>query len=158
MARTEQSALKIKNKPDFITTVDGDLFIQERFKGVKMFKVECGPTAFFDCDDTLVMWDIPEGHQEADRVTIKCRDFVEHLVPNTHNIDLLIKFAKRGHYVVVWSAGGSDWAEAVVKALKLEEYVEVVTAKPTYFIDDIADPSEWMGKRGYFDIDGNRCK
>jgi len=64
--------------------------------------------------------------------------------------------AARGHAIVVWSGGGADWAEAVVKALKLEEFVDVVTAKPTYYIDDIAGAREWIGKHGYFTLEGER--
>ena len=121
-----------------------------------MFKIPDGRLAAYDCDDTLVMWDIPEDFPEGDIVTVRCRDYSDRLAPNKYNIDLLKKFAKRGHYVVVWSQGGSDWAEAVVKALELEEYVQVVMSKPNYFIDDIGDPRKWMGKWGYFDINGER--
>lgn len=119
-----------------------------------MYKVTCGPTAFFDIDDTLVMWSIPENCKYT--VSITCRGFSELLAPNVHNIDLLKKMATRGHAIVVWSAGGSDWAEAVVKALKLEEYVDVITGKPSYYIDDIANPKEWIGKHGYFNYEGKK--
>lgn len=120
-----------------------------------MYKVPCGPTAYFDVDDTLVMWEIPEGFQE-DLVTVVCRDYAELLAPNKHNIKLLKKMAARGHSVIVWSAGGADWAEAVVKALELEDYVHVVTGKPTYWIDDLQNPKDVLGKHGYFDINGNK--
>ena len=120
-----------------------------------MHKVTCGPTAFFDVDDTLVMWSIPQ-QWNGDLVTVKCRDFADTLVPNPHNIKLLKKMAARGHAIVVWSGGGADWAEAVVKALGLEEFVDVVTGKPTYYIDDIAGSREWIGKHGYFTLDGKR--
>lgn len=120
-----------------------------------MHKVPCGPTAFFDCDDTLLMWSIPEGFKE-DLVTVHCRGFVELLAPNKHNISLLKKMAARGHAIIVWSGGGADWAEAVVKALELEAHVSVVTSKPQYYIDDIANPKEWIGKHGYFDMDGKK--
>lgn len=121
-------------------------------------KVPCGPTAFFDCDDTLLMWDTPEGvdFNGEEMVSVSCREHSDRLYPNRYNIELLVKMAKRGHSIVVWSGGGADWAEAVVKALKLEQYVHVVTGKPTYFIDDIAEPKKWIGKYGYFDINGKR--
>ena len=123
-----------------------------------MYKVPCGPTAYFDCDDTLIMWDIPEGMSLNDDklVTVSCRDYSDRLLPNKYNIELLVKMAKRGHGIVVWSAGGADWAEAVVKALGIEEYVNVVTGKPNYYIDDIKDPAKILGKYGYFDINGKR--
>jgi len=119
-------------------------------------KVTCGPTACFDVDDTLVMWEIPNGFEE-DLVTIQCRDYIELLAPNKYNINHLKKLAKRGHAIVVWSAGGSDWAEAVVKALELEDFVEVVMSKPHYLIDDMPSIKEAINaKLGYIDIDGNK--
>ena len=121
-----------------------------------MFKIPDGRIAYFDCDDTLVMWDIPEGFPTDDLVNVNCRHYSDALAPNKYNVDLLKKFASSGHYVVVWSQGGADWAEAVVKALGLEGYVQAVMSKPNYFIDDLGDPNKWMGKWGYFDIDGNR--
>ena len=120
-----------------------------------MYKVPCGPTAFFDCDDTLVMWSIPQDYK-GELVTVQCRNFSDTLVPNPHNILLLKKMAARGHSIVVWSGGGADWAEAVVKALELEDFVDVVTSKPQYYIDDIGNAKEWIGKWGYFDLDGKR--
>jgi len=122
------------------------------------YKVPSGPTAFFDCDDTLVMWDLPEDmNLNDDRlITVSCRGHNERLLPNEHNIDLLRKFARRGHAIVVWSGGGSDWCEAVVKALGLEEFVHVITGKPNYYIDDQADPRKWIGKHGIFTIDGQK--
>lgn len=119
------------------------------------YKVTCGPTAYFDCDDTLVMWAIPDGWQ-GEMVTVKCRDFADHLAVNKYNVTLLKKMAARGHAIVVWSGGGSDWAEAVVQALELEDFVEVVSGKPTYYIDDISNAREWIGKHGYFDLNGKR--
>tara|TARA_R110000868_G_C10973188_1_gene771516 strand:- start:56241 stop:56672 length:432 start_codon:yes stop_codon:yes gene_type:complete len=123
-------------------------------------KVKCGPTAYFDVDDTLVMWDMPEGidlQNDSQVVTVECRGRESYVYRNRYNIDLLIKMASRGHAIVVWSAGGADWAEAVVKALHLENIVDVVTGKATYYIDDLADPAKVLGKHGYFDINGKRA-
>lgn len=120
-----------------------------------MYKVTPGPTVYFDVDDTLVSWFIPKGF-EGKLVEVECRGHVNHLATNTHNVDLLKKMASRGHAIVVWSGGGADWAEAVVKALQLEEYVEVVMGKPTYYIDDRPNAKEWLGKHGFFTMDGKR--
>jgi hydroxymethylpyrimidine pyrophosphatase-like HAD family hydrolase len=118
------------------------------------FKVPCGPTAFFDVDDTLVMWNNIEGASASVKIT--CRGIDSYLTPNKYNIELLKKMSSRGHAIVVWSGGGSDWCEAVVKALELEQYVHVITGKPQYYIDDLANPKEWIGKHGYFTIDGKK--
>ena len=124
----------------------------------KPFKIPCGPTVYVDVDDTILMWSLPEGVEINDDrlVTVRCRDYTERLFPNIYNIDLLKKMATRGHAIVVWSAGGSDWAEAAVEALGLNSYVQAVSGKPQYYIDDIANPKEWIGKHGYFEIDGTR--
>lgn len=120
-----------------------------------MFRMPSGPTAFFDVDDTLVMWNLLED-EKYDQVIIKCRGQVTMATVNTHNLELLKKLYNRGHGVVVWSAGGADWAEAVVIALGIEKYVHVVSAKPTYYIDDCSDPSSILGKHSYFSVDGER--
>jgi len=120
-----------------------------------VYKVTCGPTVMVDCDDTLVTWAIPKGWN-GDTIDVECRNFHNVCVPNKHNINLLIKLASRGHSVIVWSGGGADWAESVVKALELEPFVEVVMGKPTYYIDDKHDPREWIGKHGFFTLDGKR--
>lgn len=120
-----------------------------------MFKVTPGPTVFFDCDDTLVMWNTPSKTIDASEfVRVTCRGQGNLLLPHKHNIQLLKQLSSRGHAIVVWSGGGADWAEAVVKALKLEDYVQVVTAKPSYYVDDLEDPKLWMGKHRYISLDG----
>jgi hydroxymethylpyrimidine pyrophosphatase-like HAD family hydrolase len=121
-------------------------------------KVPAGPTVMVDVDDTLLMWDLPEGVMLNDErlIDVGCRGYTERLMPNKHNIDLLKKLAARGHAIIVWSGGGADWAEAAVNALGLGKYVTVIMGKPTYYIDDIFNPKEWMGKHGYFTLDGER--
>lgn len=122
-----------------------------------MFKIPPGPVAYFDVDDTLLMWDMPKVSREDEIISVTCRGREQKRHINVFNLDLLIKMAQSGHAIVVWSAGGSDWAEAAVKALNIEQYVDVVTAKPTYYIDDVADPKKIIGKHGYFDINGKRA-
>ena len=105
-----------------------------------MYKVTPGPTVYFDCDDTLLMWNPPKIHSKDELIQVECRGKRSLSYPNYHNIELLKNLANRGHAIVVWSGGGADWAEAVVKALQIEDYVEVVTGKPQYYIDDIEFP------------------
>lgn len=121
-------------------------------------KIPCGPTVAFDVDDTLLMWDIPD-ELPADYKIIKvvCRGETQHRLVNHHNLGLLIKMAKSGHAIIVWSAGGSDWAEAAVKALGICDLVDTVSGKLTYYIDDLSDPAKVLGKHGYFDMNGKRA-
>jgi hypothetical protein len=48
----------------------------------------------------------------------------------------------QNHFICVWSQGGHDWCQAVVKALGLEEKVSLVMTKPKWMIDDLP-PSAW---------------
>lgn len=116
-----------------------------------------GPTAYVDIDDTLITWSRPdENTLEGDKVIITTRGISDVFVVNHYNIEYLKKLAIRGHAIVVWSAGGSCWAKAVVEALNLEKYVFAVLSKPTYFVDDIKNPIEFMGKHVFHDINGVR--
>lgn len=121
-----------------------------------MFKIPNGPTAYFDIDDTLIQWSYDGSERLDDYVTIECRGRADRYLINRYNLEHLIKLSNRGHGIVVWSAGGSDWAEAVVKGLGIEKYVDVVAPKPTYYIDDIKDPSGILGKYAFYDMSGKR--
>lgn len=119
------------------------------------FDVPSGPTVAFDVDDTLVLWNTPDG-MESDEIKIDNNGIISYRVPNKYNINLLKKFYESGHVVIVWSASGVRWSKAVVKSLGLEKYVHGYMSKLSYFIDDISDASKVLGKHGYFDINGNK--
>lgn len=110
-----------------------------------------------DVDDTLVMWDIPEGH---DGETILFDNFgvAEWLLPHKAHIELMKRFKVRGQFVIVWSQGGVEWASEVVKRLELTDYVDLVMTKPQWIVDDL--PMAAWTKRSYLDLDGKRvpCK
>lgn len=88
---------------------------------------------YFDCDDTLVMWFT----QSEDLLAFNNYGTIEMLAPNPFCIAALKLAKKDGHTVVVWSGAGADWAEEVVKVLNLEQYVDVVLAKPESYHDDL---------------------
>lgn len=122
-----------------------------------MYVQPAGPTAYFDVDDTLIMWNRPDDTvPDSDKVRVTTRDITDVFTINHHNIDYLKKLSARGHAIVVWSAGGVDWANAVVEALELQDYVGAVLSKPTYFVDDIQNPSHFMGKHQYYALDGSQ--
>ena len=101
-------------------------------------------TWFFDCDDTLVLWD--ERLQAGNpKITINDPhlDTLLELEPNYNNITLLKEKSMRGCHVVVWSQGGWAWALAVVEALKLTTYVDCVMTKPAGVVDDLP-VDKWM--------------
>lgn len=110
---------------------------------------------FFDVDDTLVMWFT----QSDDLLAFNNYGTIEMLAPNPFCIAALKLAKKEGNTVVVWSGGGAEWAEEVVKVLNLEKYVDVVLAKPDEFHDDLA-PDHFMRNRinsgALFHKKGNR--
>lgn len=85
-----------------------------------------------DVDDTLVKW--------------KGTSYT----PMQKNVNSLIRHHKRGHKVIVWSAGGMEWARKVVQELGLEQYVHMVCEKPRWLLDD-KDASEWTERYWYSD-------
>lgn len=64
----------------------------------------------FDIDDTI--WRIREDQKDQ--------------VPDYALIQVLLWFANNGDDVYVWSGGGVDYAEKIVKKLGLDEHVTVI--------------------------------
>ena len=119
------------------------------------FETPSGPTIMFDVDDTLICWDTPSGYEDKE-IKIDCEGIVSYRVPNHYNINLLKKMYESGHVVILWSGSGVRWCKAIAKTLNLTKYVHGYQSKPAYYIDDKANPKEWIGKHGYFDMEGNR--
>lgn len=67
-------------------------------------------------------------------------------IPLRSNIQLIKDMHARGRYIIVWSAGGWQWAEAVVKSLGLEPHVHLILEKPIAYVDDL-EANEFMGQR-----------
>lgn len=109
-------------------------------------------TVFIDCDDTLVLWGkIPKGRKAVK--VISPHDGKEEILGiHAGHIKILKDRKARGSYIVVWSAGGFAWANAVVKALGLEQYVDLVMTKPHAYIDD-KKAEEFMGEHIYLPPD-----
>lgn len=110
----------------------------------------------FDCDETLVMWSWDAEH---DKDAIEIMQPMENgplsfnkLVPNKPVIERLKGHAAQGHTIIVWSAGGGSWAEAVVKALDLEKFVSACMSKPQFFYDDLP-AVEWLSEVNRYHLD-----
>lgn len=118
---------------------------------------------FFDVDDTLVCWGSQyvkeDDNGNLNTVNIASPFYtpsmyatvapVYQLVPHTKHIQYLKDSKQKNkNTIVVWSAGGWQWAEAVVKALGIEEYVDCVMSKPHAYVDDL-NCKEFMGTRIY---------
>lgn len=105
-----------------------------------MKKINKNPIVIpFDIDETLVTF------IKNEERPIKMRNKKKHFMvwPLLKNIEFLKECSNRGFYVRVHSQGGHDWAAAVVKALKLEHYVDSIETKPKWYVDDL-DANVWM--------------
>lgn len=117
-----------------------------------MIYIDSQTTAFFDCDDTLIMHDntkpydlaISDPYEEG--FIINCRVHQRHL-------KLLKDFKARGYVIVVWSAGGAPWAKAVVDALGIQAHVNLVMSKPLKYVDDL-HADKILGSRIYLNEEG----
>lgn len=110
-------------------------------------------TFFVDIDETLVCWSTTK---VAHSIAIKDPndDVNNYVVPHLPHIKILKNKKTRGAHVVVWSAGGYAWAEAVVTALGLQEYVDQIMTKPSAYMDDKV-ATEFMGERIYLPPNSN---
>lgn len=91
--------------------------------------------ATFDVDDTLIMWEEKVKDFEFqcpydDKIKYQATKHNEH-------IQYLKEHKARGFFVIVWSAAGFQWAQAVVNALGLQNHVDMIMSKPAKFFDDL---------------------
>lgn len=129
--------------------------------------MKCNQPTYFDVDDTLVMWrrgkpgdpDVvavtcpPGRHKraaedmgwEVEEMEFSTGEWTEYLVPHKGNIEAMKRHKARGHTIIVWSAGGWEWAHAAVVALGLQQYVDLILEKPRWAYDDLP-PNEYMPK------------
>jgi FMN phosphatase YigB (HAD superfamily) len=101
--------------------------------------------ACFDVDDTLVIWSPKKSNKKTRRLKVQEPLLNETITiePNWNIVRLLKEKHARGNTIVVWSQGGPAWAETVVKALNIEQYVDIIIAKPSVIVDDLP-ATMWM--------------
>lgn len=104
-------------------------------------------TVYFDVDDTLVMWNQPITERTLN-IICPYSGRAEQVVPHNVHIKVLEHHKARGYHVVVWSAGGWEWAKAVVEALGIQDHVSEVRSKPLKYFDDLP-AAEILGTRVY---------
>ncbi len=106
---------------------------------------------FVDVDSTLVLPNETK-YQGNEQVSIYDSVTGSYLTMYKHapNIRLLLEEKHRGSFIVVWSRGGFDWAENVLKALNITYAVDLVMTKPLVYIDDL-DISNWLPYRVYLE-------
>lgn len=113
-------------------------------------------TITFDVDDTLIFWDNRLNKPHNGSLSIVCPHDNRKTFHRVHkrHVDFLKKQHAKGYTVIVWSASGTGWAEAVVNALGISDYVDFVMSKPHKWVDDIIDPSQVLGTHIYLDEAG----
>ncbi len=106
------------------------------------------PVLYVDVDDTLVSWDFHFGSQYESKT-----EFVDpadgkplFLQVIQATVDAMKSHRIRGHSIIVWSAGGADWAREVVFRLGLDEMVDACISKPSWILDDLP-ASEFIPER-----------
>lgn len=120
------------------------------------FVLKNNSVAYFDVDDTLVLYEWPaDKFNETILIGVKKEDGTYEvppirLWPHKEHIARLKQFKPRHQGLVVWSQGGAEWAQAVVEALELSDYVDAILCKPKWIFDDLP-PSAWIGDRSYVD-------
>lgn len=100
---------------------------------------------FCDVDDTIIFWEPLQNSPYTVKIEMFGKTSKYYFAP--HVLRHLQEHGRRGHGLVVWSKGGYEWAHAVTKALKLEEFFEkdklVVLSKPEWLLDD-KHPKLWL--------------
>jgi hypothetical protein len=122
-------------------------------------RVLIGDVLCVDVDDTLVSWSPVADHElehcvPFERETpnpvlyIETIDITFDGVTKKYwlyrdNVESVKTHHHKGRTIVVWSGSGAEWAEAVVKAVGLQEFVTVVMAKPRWLLDDMK-PADFL--------------
>lgn len=113
-----------------------------------------------DVDDTLILWDEKSRDLTADlkgRIVIVCPydgkpySFIVH----QRHVDFLKREKAKGSFVIVWSRSEGAWAETVVKALGLENHVDISMSKPNKCLDDKNNLEDIVGQVFFLDKDGH---
>jgi FMN phosphatase YigB (HAD superfamily) len=110
------------------------------------FKLSDKRTVFVDVDGTLIMWGADPLDPESKVLSLANGSITIKL--HKEHIQLVKDLFAIGWNVVVWSQGGSDHAEAVIKQIGLADFVHVITSKPESYIDDVPFEQQYI-KRTY---------
>ena len=112
-----------------------------------MIVIKSTKIVYFDVDNTLIYSEseVPGKMFDTTLITISNVHFYIH----NFQCELLKSFKARGHTVVVWSQGGADWAETIVRATNLTAFVDLVIGKPDWFCDD-KPADQWLDEKRRF--------
>lgn len=117
-----------------------------------MVVINCNQPTYWDVDDTLVKWSSTPEEKKKYGIEISYpimnKHFTDLIVPHRKHVEQLKKHKLRGHTIIVWSAGGTEWAHAAVKALDITDFVDLIIEKPQWMYDD-KQAVDFMPKADY---------
>lgn len=126
----------------------------------RLKRLKCNLPVYLDVDDTLIMW--APSQEDLDRYGIDFEHTYDNgttakgrLLPHRVHIRQLKRHSERGHTIIVWSAGGEEWAYAAVKALGLEDFVDYTMEKPRWAYDD-KKANDFIETKFWSDDDGSK--
>lgn len=125
------------------------LFRSKKESGMQIIKNDM--VVVIDCDDTLVMWnDVKYWKPGPEQVEIldPTDNTIIYLKLHKEHIKLARKYKNQGYTVIVWSAGGWRWAEAVARQLEMTDFVDICMSKPLKYVDDLPG-DKVLGSRVY---------
>ena len=105
-----------------------------------------------DVDQTLIIWSKLKKSHKIATITCPYTGKQEYLRIHEPHVKILKDRLARGATVIVWSANGYKWAQAVLKALNISHDRVHVYSKPVMYIDDKV-ATDWMGEHVYIDPD-----
>lgn len=98
------------------------------------YKQKNGYTAYIDVDETLVLWKDDPTNPAYKVLSMPNGNLVIKL--HKRHIQLVKNLYTIGWNITVWSQGGSDHAENVIKQIGLADHVHEILNKPMMYLDD----------------------
>lgn len=86
---------------------------------------------YCDVDETLIDW----SNNDKD-IKVNYYGQTVYVKAIKENIRFLKSLKARGAFIIVHTGNGFQWAEEIVKKLKLTKYVDLTMTKPAKYIDD----------------------
>lgn len=98
------------------------------------YKQKNGYTAYIDVDETLIFWKDDPNDTSNKVLSLPNGNLVIKL--HKKHIQLVKNLYAIGWNITIWSQGGSDHAENVIKQIGLADYVHEIMNKPQMYLDD----------------------
>jgi predicted phosphatase len=105
---------------------------------------------FFDVDNTIILWDMSK-YPDLNTVDVVHINGTATVAVHQKNLNMLVRLWKCGRFIVVHSGNGHAWAASVIRALGIEDCVDLVLDKPgDLYVDDMP-AGHWLGERVWRD-------